>query len=227
MRRRAVFEHPMKRLAFAALLFLASAVPALADTITFKVVGIDCAACAPPIVRALSGVEGVTHASVDAKAETATVEVAAGFDRQKLRDAVSNAGFVAVFPGEEHREIAPLPAEVVKTLDIIAYTSGRRVDLDKIVAIGKVTIVDFYADWCGPCRVLEARLQHLMQGKKNLAIRRIDIGKWDNEAAKQATALHAEALPYVRVYDAKGKFVTAVTGGMWDEVLAAIAKAER
>jgi hypothetical protein len=29
------------------------------------------------------------------------------------------------------------------------------------------------------------------------------------------------------VYDARGKFVTAVTGGMWDEVLAAIEKAER
>jgi len=216
----------MKRLILT-LLLLASAIPVLADTVTFKVVGIDCAACAPPIVRALSGVDGVKNARVDAKAETATVEVAAGFDRQKLRDAVSNAGFVAVFPGEEHREIAPLPADVVKTLDIVAYTDGRRVDLEKIVAIGKVTVVDFYGDWCGPCRVLEARLQHLMQGKKNLAVRRVDIGKWDNEAAKQATALRAEALPYVRVYDARGKFVTAVTGGMWDEVLAAIAKAER
>jgi hypothetical protein len=28
------------------------------------------------------------------------------------------------------------------------------------------------------------------------------------------------------VYDTRGKFVTAVTGGMWDEVLAAIAKGE-
>jgi hypothetical protein len=64
-------------------------------------------------------------------------------------------------------------------------------------------------------------------GKPNLAVRRVNIGKWDNDAAKQATELHAEALPYIRVYDARGKFVTAVTGGMWDEVLAAIGKAER
>jgi thiol:disulfide interchange protein len=75
--------------------------------------------------------------------------------------------------------------------------------------------------------VLEARLQHLMQGKNNLALRRVDIGQWDNDAAKQATELRAAALPYIRVYDARGKFVTAVTGGMWDEVLAAIEKAER
>jgi thiol:disulfide interchange protein len=67
-----------------------------------------------------------------------------------------------------------------------------------------------------------------MQGKPNLAMRRINIGKWNNAAAKQATReFHASALPYIRVYDANGKFVEAVTGGMWDEVLAAIEKAER
>jgi copper chaperone CopZ len=208
------------------LMLIASA-SVFADTITFKVVGIDCAACGPPIVKALDAVDGVKNAKVDVKASIATVDVPSGFDRERLRTAVSNAGFEAVFAGEKPRDIEPLPAGVLKTLDIASYTDGRRVDIAKIVAPGKITIVDFYADWCGPCRVLEARLQHLMQGKTNLAIRRVNIGKWDNDAAKQATELRAEALPYLRVYDAGGKFVTAVTGGMWDEVLAAIAKADR
>jgi hypothetical protein len=66
-----------------------------------------------------------------------------------------------------------------------------------------------------------------MVAHPNLAIRRADIGKWNNAAAAQATHLGAEALPYIRVYDAHGKFVTSVTGGMWDEVLAAIEKASR
>jgi len=217
----------MNRMLVITLLLLGAAATAAADTLTFNVVGIDCPACAPPIIRALKSVEGVRSANVDATRKTATVDVPAGFDREKLRAAVSNAGFEAVFAGEKPRDIEPLPPEVVKSLDIHAYTDGRRVDIANILAAGKVTIVDFYADWCGPCHVLEARLQHLMQGKKNLAVRRVNIGKWDNDAAKQATALHAEALPYIRVYDPRGKFVTAVTGGMWDEVLAAIEKAER
>lgn len=217
----------MKRILLLTVLLFASIATLTADTLTFKVVGIDCAACAPPIVKALNAVDGVKAATVDTKAKTATVDVPTGFDRQKLRVALSNAGFEAVFPGEQRHEIEPLPADVVKTLDIVSYTDGRRVDLAKAVALGSVTIVDFYADWCGPCHVLEARLQHLMQGKKNLALRRVNIGKWDNDAAKQATELRAEALPYIRVYDGHGNFVAAVTGGMWDEVLSAIAKAER
>ena len=217
----------MNRIAVIILLALTSATSAAAATLTFKVVGIDCAACAPPVVKALTSVEGVKNARVDAKTKTATVDVPAEFDREKLRAAISNAGFEAVFPGEKPRDIDPLPPDVVKALDIRAYTDGRRVDIANMLASGKVTIVDFYADWCGPCHVLENRLQHLMNGKPSLAVRRVNIGKWDNDAAKQATEMHAEALPYIRVYDGHGKFVTAVTGGMWDEVLAAIEKAER
>jgi copper chaperone CopZ len=200
---------------------------AQADTITFGVVGMDCAGCGPPLVKALKSVEGVRSATVDTKANKATVDVPAGFDREKIRTAVSHAGFAAVFAGEKPREIEALPADVVAKLDIITYRDGKRVDLSKVVASGKVTIVDFYGEWCGPCHVLETRLHHLMQGRDDLALRRIDIGKWDNQAAKQATQLRAKSLPYIRVYDARGKFVTAVTGGMWDEVLEAIDKAAR
>ena len=217
----------MKRVVLITALVLAAAVTAAAESLTFKVVGIDCAACGPPIVKSLEAVEGVRSASVDTKAKTATIDVPSGFDREKVRTALSNAGFAAVFAGEKPRDIEPLPADVVKTLDIVSYTNGRRLDIPKTVVPGKVTIIDFYADWCGPCHVLEARLQHLMQGKKNLALRRVNIGKWDNDAARQATELRAAALPYIRVYDARGKVVASVTGSMWDEVLAAIEKAER
>lgn len=215
----------MKHLFVAA--FLCIAAPLGADTLTFKVVGIDCAKCAPPVVKAIESVPGVSNVNVDTRTKTATVSVPRTFDREPLRAALSNAGFGAIFPGEKPHDIEPLPPDVLKTLDIASYTDGKRVDLAGIMAPGKITVVDFYADWCGPCHVLETRLGHLMQANRDFAVRRINIGKWDNDAAKQATELRAEALPYIRVYDASGKFVTAVTGGMWDEVLAALAKAKR
>jgi copper chaperone CopZ len=222
-----LFHAAMKRLL--PVLALLVALPlAAGETFTFKVIGIDCATCAPPIVKALSSVPGVSSPTVDTKNKTATVVLAPGTDREKVRAAVVNAGFGAVFPGEKETGFTPPPESVVETLDILSDPGTSRVDIARIVAPGKVTVVDFYADWCGPCHVLEARLQHLMAGDKpSLALRRVNIGKWDNEAAKQATReFQAEALPYIRVYDARGRFVAAVTGGMWDEVLAAIEKAE-
>jgi thiol-disulfide isomerase/thioredoxin len=211
------------------LLVLCVALFAGADeAFTFKVIGFDCAECAPPIVKALSAVPGVSRPSVDPKTQMVTVQLAAGSDREKVRTALTKLGFGAVFPGEKETGFVPPPESVIRTLDIVSYPGKSKVDVAKIVAPGKITIIDFYGEWCGPCRVLEARLQHLMAGNKpNLALRRVDIGKWDNAAAKQVTReFKGEALPYIRVYDAQGRFVEAVTGGMWDEVLLAIEKAE-
>lgn len=217
-------DHPMKKL----LLIAALALPAFAsNTLTFTVIGIDCAMCAKPVTSAIESVSGVANVHLDWKAGRATVDVPPNFDRNQIRTALTNAGFDAVFPGETRKEIEPLPADVVKRLDIVAYPGTSRLDLAKTVVPGKITIVDFYADWCGPCRVLETRIERLMNADQSIALRRVNIGKWDNAAAKQATELHAEALPYIRVYDAKGNFVSAVTGGMWDEVLGAIEKAKR
>jgi len=187
--------------------------------LSFKVVGIDCAACGPPVVKALSAVPGVKDVKVDTNTGMATVDVPANFDKAKLHAALVNAGF------EMEQDFAPLPAEVVKTLDIESFNGRTRIDLPKLAVPGKITLVDFYADWCGPCKVLETRIERYMQAHPNVALRRLDIAHWDNVAAHQASDLGATALPYVRVYDAKGKFVTAVTGGMWDEMLGAIDKA--
>jgi len=207
------------------LAFLAA--PLFADTVTFKVIGIDCASCAPPVKKALASLAGVTNVKVDTEAKTATVDVPSGFDKAKLREALSNAGFDATFPGEKRADIEPLPADIVKSLDIVRYDGKSALDIGKVLAHGKITIVDYYAGWCGPCNVLESRLERYMVAHPDLAIRRADIGKWNNAAAAQATHFGAEALPYLRVYDAHGKFVASVTGGMWDEVLAAIEKAGR
>jgi thiol-disulfide isomerase/thioredoxin len=225
--RRPLFCRPMKRL-LPVLMFLVALTVAADEPFTFKVIGFDCAECGPPIIKALSGVPGVSRPAVNAATHMVTVQLAPGTDRENVRKALTSLGFGAVFPGEKEAGFVPPPQSVLETLDIVSYPGRTRVDIPKIVVPGKITVVDFYGEWCGPCRVLEARLQHLMAGDKpNLALRRVDIGKWDNAAAKQVTReFKGAALPYIRVYDARGRFVEAVTGGMWDEVLLAIEKAE-
>jgi thiol-disulfide isomerase/thioredoxin len=182
--------------------------------------------CAKPVTNVLQSVDGVSNVRLDWKAGRAVVDVPPSFDRSRIRTALTNAGFDAVFAGDTRKDIEPLPTAAVAALDIVAYPGTSKLDIAKTVVAGKITIIDYYADWCGPCRVLETRIERLMNADSSIALRRVNIGKWDNAAAKQATELKAEALPYIRVYDAKGNFVAAVTGAMWDEVLGAIEKAK-
>jgi copper chaperone CopZ len=199
----------------------------LLTTLSFKIPSMDCAGCAKPVTKVLASIGGVTNVHVDWKQKSATVDVPSNFDRNKLRDVMLNAGYEVQFAGEKAAELQPLPSEVLKTLDIRTFDGRSAVDFKSIGVPGKITIVDFYADWCGPCKVLELRLQHFIRGK-DIAVRRVNVGKWDNAAAKQATKeFRLASLPYLRVYGADGKLAGVVADGMWDELLETVEKASK
>ena len=196
-----------------------------AETFEFHVVGIECKLCAPPIQKALASVPGVQKARVNWKKESAEVEIPPGFDKAALKASLEKLGFEAVFPGEAARGFEPLSPENLAKLDIRRFDGHEPVDEGSLASPGKTTLIDYYGDWCGPCKVLELRLQHYMEIHPDISLRRVDIGKWDNAAARQITQQGARSLPYVRVYGPAGKLLGS--GGMWDELLALIEKSRQ
>tara|TARA_B100001109_G_C18675310_1_gene386037 strand:- start:160 stop:480 length:321 start_codon:yes stop_codon:yes gene_type:complete len=54
-------------------------------------------------------------------------------------------------------------------------------EFDAVVSSEKPVVVDFYADWCGPCRMLGPMLQSLSEELEEVA----DIVKFDFEANSQ------------------------------------------
>jgi thiol-disulfide isomerase/thioredoxin/copper chaperone CopZ len=221
------FTNPRLRIALAIGLIALPGLATAAETFQFTVLGIDCKECAPPILKALNGIKGVENAKLDWKKGLATVDLPAGFEKVKIKTALDAIGYEAVFPGETQKDLQPLPPEVVERLDIVSYDGSRKVDVKGVLARGKVTVLDYWAEWCSPCKYQDARLQHLVMANPRVAVRRVDVGNWDNAAARQATAeFRLAALPYVRVYDAAGKHVGSVTGGSWDRLLELIEKAK-
>ncbi|HEX2568551.1 MAG TPA: thioredoxin family protein [Polyangia bacterium] len=76
---------------------------------------------------------------------------------------------------------------------------------------GKVTLFDFYADWCDPCRELDRYVGELLARRPDLALRKLNIVSWDTPLARRYIG-DGQALPYVVVFGKDRRRVGTLTG---------------
>ncbi|MBU1086669.1 MAG: thioredoxin family protein [Candidatus Omnitrophica bacterium] len=99
----------------------------------------------------------------------------------------------------------PLKKKVKKYKKIRTINEkGKSVKLDSLLVPGKVTIIDFYADWCGPCKKISPKLEKFVCKYKDVYLRKVNIVNWKTPVIKQ---FKIESVPHVRVYDRDGNIV--------------------
>lgn len=76
---------------------------------------------------------------------------------------------------------------------------------------GKATVFDFHADWCVPCRQVDAHLFPMLGPDSGVALRKINVVSWDSPVAR-AHLRDVPALPYVIVFGRDGRHVAAISG---------------
>jgi thiol-disulfide isomerase/thioredoxin len=117
---------------------------------------------------------------------------------------VANTTTLALHGTVGEAEVANLKLGQVATLSVDAVGIGTRLT-------GKVTVIDFYAVWCAPCRKIDAHLFPMLGPASDIAVRKINVVDWDSPVAKRYLN-GVTALPYVVVFGKKGQRVRPVSG---------------
>jgi thiol-disulfide isomerase/thioredoxin len=175
-------------------------IPPDAKTTTLSLVGADCADCGAALVARLRERPGVYAATFDKQKAEVTLAAAPTFD--PLSEA-RTAGRGTYLPWTKPPEGADVAT--------IAEGGADVPDLAPHLVKGKVTVIDFGALWCEPCRKLDEHMMGLLAKRPDVAYRKLDIGDWDTPLA-QRYLKSAAALPFVIVYDAAGTRVTEIAG---------------
>jgi thioredoxin 1 len=111
----------------------------------------------------------------------------------------------------------------ITTEVLVISKKGAPVDINSVLEPGRVNIVDFYAEWCGPCKVMGPKLEDLAKSDPDVVLRKIDIDKWGSPVCNQ---YKIESVPNIRVYDRNGKQVGDSTFSL-DEVEKLVSQAKK
>ena len=108
-----------------------------------------------------------------------------------------------------------------QSIEVISH--GAQIDINQHLAFGNVTVVDFYADWCGPCRRLSPSLEQMARSDPEIALRKIDIVNWKTAVVQQ---FNIHSIPQVNVYDRSGRLIGTVVGVDFEKVKSYVAQAK-
>ena len=91
---------------------------------------------------------------------------------------------------------------------------SERTELDSLVSAHDVVLVDFYADWCGPCQMMESTIESIAE-ETDAAVVKVDVDRFQQIAAN----FGVQGIPTLILF-ADGEPVERMVGMQTRETLA-------
>lgn len=85
---------------------------------------------------------------------------------------------------------------------------------DKVLNSKDKVVVDFYADWCGPCRLLAPKLETRIGMEKDVHLAKVNVDNLDELAARHQVS----TIPHVVGFN-KGKEVNQFIGNKDNDII--------
>jgi thioredoxin 1 len=89
----------------------------------------------------------------------------------------------------------------------MSYMKVNKNNFDEVKASEKVVLLDFYADWCGPCRMVGPVIEEIANEHPELLVGKINV----DEEQELASAFSVMSIPTLVVMR-DGKVVRQVAG---------------
>jgi len=178
---------------------------------------IDCASCGFMMVEELREAPNVKDATFDK--QNAEVHFQYNANQTSPNDIVKNLEWTQykIEAGAGKGSYTTMRS-FEKSIDVKQITKpGQMVDIQKHLVPGKITVIDFFATWCGPCRSADEFFGGLLQHRTDIALRKLDIIDWDSDLAKHYLQGVTE-IPYMIVYDAQGNEMARLSGFKKEEL---------
>lgn len=63
--------------------------------------------------------------------------------------------------------------------------------IDEVMQSGKPVLIDFYADWCGPCRMLAPTIEEIAGEREDVKVCKVNV----DEQSELATTFEISVIP--------------------------------
>ena len=98
-------------------------------------------------------------------------------------------------------------------------SQNKLAELQEVINSGRPVAIDFYATWCGPCRVISPKFEQWSEKFASVTFVKVDV----DQAGEIAAAMQITAMPTFMFFKG-GKKVEEIVGADASRVEAALAK---